>query len=81
MFITGQVMRPGPYPVSGQMTVMQLIAVAGGLTEYANGKNITIMRTESGKTQTLKFNYNDVAKGKNVTQNIVLQPGDTVVVP
>ena len=81
VFITGQVVRPGPFPVSGQMTVLQLVAVAGGLTEYANGKQITIMRVENGKTQTFRFNYNDVAKGKNVEQNIVLKPGDTVVVP
>ena len=81
VFITGQVTRPGPYPVSGQMTVIQLISVAGGLTEYANGKQITIMRTENGKAEMLRFNYNDVAKGKNLAQNVVLKPGDTVVVP
>jgi polysaccharide export outer membrane protein len=81
VFITGQVSRPGPYPVSGQMTVLQLIAVAGGLSEFADEKGITITRTEGGKTQTLKFNYKDVARGKNMQQNIVLKPGDTVVVP
>jgi polysaccharide biosynthesis/export protein len=81
VFITGLVGRPGPYPVSGQMTVLQLIAVSGGLTEYADGKNITIVRIENGKTNVMKFNYNDVARGKNVVQNVVLRPGDTVVVP
>jgi polysaccharide export outer membrane protein len=81
VFITGEVTRPGPYPVSGQMTVLQLIAVAGGLNEYADRGHITIMRTENGKQTTFKFNYSDVSKGKNVTQNIVLTPGDTVVVP
>jgi polysaccharide biosynthesis/export protein len=81
VFITGEVTRPGPYPVSGQMTVIQLIAVAGGLTEYANRGEITIVRNEGGKPQTLKFNYSEVSKGKNVAQNIVLRPGDTVVVP
>jgi polysaccharide export outer membrane protein len=60
---------------------MQLIALAGGLTEYADAENISVMRTESGKTRTFKFNYKDVAKGKNLTQNIELKPGDTVVVP
>jgi polysaccharide biosynthesis/export protein len=80
-FITGEVARPGPYAISGQMTVLQLIAVAGGLSEYADRKNITITRSHSGKVETLKFNYQDVAKGKNVAQNIVLRPGDTVVVP
>ena len=56
--------RPGPYPVSGQMTVLQLISVAGGLTEYADGKRIMIMRTEVGKTDSFRFNYNDVSQGQ-----------------
>ena len=81
VFITGEVVRPGPYPVSGQMTVLQLIAVAGGLSEYADRKHITITRNSGGKAETLRFNYQDVAKGKNLAQNVVLRPGDTVVVP
>jgi polysaccharide biosynthesis/export protein len=80
-FITGEVTRPGPYPISGQMTVLQLIAVAGGLNEYADRKNITITRSSGGKVETLKFNYQDVSRGKNMSQNVVLRPGDTVVVP
>jgi polysaccharide export outer membrane protein len=81
VFITGQVARPGPYPVSGQMTVLQLVAVAGGLLEYANGKKISIMRNEDGKTTSYRFNYNEVSEGKKLEQNIVLKPGDTVIVP
>jgi polysaccharide biosynthesis/export protein len=80
-FITGQVARPGPYPIVGQMNVLQLIAIAGGLGEFADAKEITITRTEGGKTVVLPFNYKDVSRGKNVKQNIVLKPGDTVVVP
>ena len=49
MFITGQVAKPGPYPLTAPMTVLQLIAMAGGLHEFADGKNITIVRTEGGK--------------------------------
>ena len=81
VFITGNVARPGPYPVSGQMTVLQLIAVSGGLTEFANGKKISIMRVDAGKTSTIRFNYNEVTDGKKLEQNVVLKPGDTVVVP
>ncbi|MGE3511563.1 MAG: polysaccharide biosynthesis/export family protein [Vicinamibacterales bacterium] len=81
VFITGEVATPGAYALIGRRTVMQLIAVAGGLTEYADSKNITIMRTEGGQTKSYKFNYRDVAKGKGLEQNIQLQPGDTVVVP
>lgn len=81
VFITGQVGTPGAFPLTGPRTVMQLIALAGGLTEYADGEQITIMRDEAGKTRSFKFNYKDVAKGKKLEQNIQLKPGDTVVVP
>jgi polysaccharide export outer membrane protein len=81
VFITGEVAKPGPYSLTSPITVMQLIAVAGGLRDYADSKNITIMRTEGGKQLSLKFNYKEVASGKNLKQNIELQPGDTVVVP
>jgi polysaccharide biosynthesis/export protein len=81
VFITGQVATPGAFPLTGPRTVMQLIAVAGGLNEYADGENITIMREEAGKTRSFKFNYKDVSKGKKLEQNIQLRPGDTVVVP
>ena len=82
VFVTGSVGRPGPYPLSGQMTVLQLIAVAGGLNEFADKSNITIVRGEAGKPpQTFRFNYKDVSRGKNMQQNIILKPGDTVTVP
>jgi polysaccharide export outer membrane protein len=81
VFITGQVAQPGAFPLTSPRTVLQLIALAGGLGEYAEGDNITILRTGSSGPQTLKFNYKDVSKGKKLEQNIQLQPGDTVVVP
>ena len=82
VFITGQVAKPGTYPLIGEMTVLQLIALAGGLQEYADAKNIVIMRNErrpaiarsSSTTRTW-------SRQKNVEQNILLKPGDTVVVP
>jgi polysaccharide biosynthesis/export protein len=80
-FITGQVANPGAHVLTGPLTVMQLISLAGGLTEFAKKKDITVMRTENGKQVVLPFNYNDVARGKNLAQNVVLKPGDTVVVP
>ena len=80
VFITGNVARPGPYPLSGQMTVLHLITVAGGLTEFANAKKILINRTENGRATVKPFNYNEVSEGKKLEQNITLQPGDTVVV-
>ena len=81
VFITGEVARPGAYPLTSTMTVMQLIAVAGGLTEFADSKKISIMRLEGGQTKTFTFHYNDVAQGKRRQENLVLKPGDTVVVP
>ena len=81
VFITGEVAKPGAYPLMSTMSVMQLIALAGGLTEFAEAKRISVMRVEAGKTKTFKFEYKDVAKGKKAEQNIVLKPGDTIVVP
>jgi len=81
VFITGEVVKPGPYPLSGVTTVLQLISVAGGLKDYANTKKITIVRTENGKPVGYKFNYQDVIDGKNLKQNIDLKSGDTIIVP
>src|SRR5688572_16478781 len=80
-FITGEVNKPGPYPLTSPTTVLQLIATAGGLREYADSKKIVIMRTVNGTPVSLQFNYKDVIAGKNLKQNIELKPGDTVVVP
>ena len=80
VFVLGEVATPGMVPLSGDMTVLQVIAISGGLLEYADKKNIVIIRNEKGHEERLKFNYNDVVEGKNVQQNVFLQPGDTVVV-
>jgi polysaccharide biosynthesis/export protein len=80
-FITGNVAKPGTYQLTTGMTVLQLIAVAGGLLEYADAKNVVVMRTENGQQRSYKFNYKDVISQKRVEQNIALKPGDTVIVP
>jgi polysaccharide export outer membrane protein len=81
VYITGQVGKPGPYPLSGPTTVLQLIATAGGVAEYADKSKIVVIRNEGGKQTTFRFNYSDVMKGKNLSQNIELKPGDSVLVP
>ncbi len=81
VFITGQVAKPGPYPLGAPTTVLQLIAMAGGLGDFADQKNIAVMRTEGTKQVRYKFNYKDVSRGKNLKQDILLKPGDTVIVP
>jgi polysaccharide export outer membrane protein len=81
VFITGNVAKPSTYPLIGDMTVLQLIAMSGGLLEYADSGSIVVIRTVAGKQTFHKFNYKDVVKQKNTDQNILLSPGDTVVVP
>jgi len=88
VFITGQVGKPGAYPFGTRMTVVQLIAMAGGLTEFAKAKDIIIIRDPPGgtarpgaKPTAYRFNYQDVQKLKNMASNIDLRPGDTVIVP
>jgi polysaccharide export outer membrane protein len=81
VFITGNVIKSANYPLNTEMTVLQLIAVAGGLQEYADSKNIVIVRMENGREKHYKFNYKDVISQKNPSQNIFLKPGDTVLVP
>jgi polysaccharide biosynthesis/export protein len=81
VYITGQVQRPGPYSLTTSMTVLQLLSTAGGLLEYADEKNITIMRDVNGKTVHYTFNYKDILNRKNLKQNIELKPNDTIIVP
>ena len=81
IFVTGRVTTPGAHTLIGPLTVLQALALSGGLVEYANAKNVTVIRNEGGRVQTFKFNYKDVVKGKNLEQNILLRPGDTVLVP
>jgi polysaccharide export outer membrane protein len=82
VYITGNVNKPGPYPLGGPTTVMQLITTAGGLLEYADQEDIGILRTDAaGKQTRLRFNYKDVARGRRLEQNILLKPGDTIIVP
>ncbi|MGB2712538.1 MAG: polysaccharide biosynthesis/export family protein [Vicinamibacterales bacterium] len=80
VYVLGEVAKPGTVPLIGEMNVLQLIATVGGLLEYADKENITIVRMENGKERRFKFNYKDVVKGKKTEQNIMLKPGDTVVV-
>jgi polysaccharide export outer membrane protein len=81
VFVVGQVAKPGAFLLAGDMTVLQLIAQAGDVLEYAKAKNIVVVRKEQGRERRYKFNYRDVLKGKNPAQNILLKPGDTVIVP
>lgn len=80
VFVLGEVAKPGTVPLTSEMNVLQLIAQVGGFLEYANKGNVTILRTENGRERRFKFNYNEVVEGRNLQQNIMLQPGDTVLI-
>ena len=77
VFVTGQVGMSGAYPLVGPRTVLQAIAMAGGLSEYAKAEEIKIIRGSA----MYSFNYKEVLKGKKPEQNVLLQPGDTILVP
>ena len=81
VFVVGEVLRAGAFPLIPGMTVLQALANAGGFTTFANVKKIHVMRLVNGKHTELPFNYREVLKGDNPDQNIKLEPGDTVVVP
>ena len=79
--IIGGVVRPGSYRLAGPLTVMELLARAGGLLDSANKEEIAIVRSEGGKTHREIFNYKRFVEGRNLQQNVSLRNGDVVVVP
>ncbi len=81
VYVTGEVTRPGAYPLLPNMTVLQALTSASGFTQFARTKEIYVLRNEGGKQVKYPFNYNEVVKGKMSEDNIMLQSGDTIVVP
>jgi polysaccharide export outer membrane protein len=81
VYLTGEVARAGAFPLLPDMTVLQALSSAGGFTQFAKLKNIYVLRNEAGKQVKHPFNYKEVVKGKNQEENILLQPGDVIVVP
>lgn len=80
--ILGEVEHPGSYPLSRAMTVLDAIAIAGGLRDFAKSRKIYVLRIGTdGSRARLEFNYKEVIKGQRSSQNVELQPRDTVVVP
>ena len=80
--ILGQVTKPGSYPLTNSITVLDAIALCGGFRDFAKKKSIYILRENADGTQSrIPFNYKEVLKGENPAQNIKLQPRDTIVVP
>jgi polysaccharide export outer membrane protein len=81
VYVTGRVANPGVFLANRPITIMQAISLAGGLTPFADKDGIIVLRQDGEQQRSIPFNYNDVQKGKSLAQNIVLQPGDTLVVP
>jgi polysaccharide biosynthesis/export protein len=79
--ILGQVVRPGSYGIANSPTVLDAIALAGGFRDFAKQKSLYVLRQSPTGESRLPFNYKDVSQGKNMSQNIKLQPGDTIIVP
>lgn len=80
-YITGEVGKPGAYPLTGPIDVLQLIAKAGGLTQYAKRKSILLIRSDEKGEHRYKLDYRDFVSGKTNPKSQLLQAGDTVVVP
>jgi polysaccharide export outer membrane protein len=78
VYVVGQMMKPGEFPLSGRMTVLKALALAGGFKEFAKPESIVIVREDQ---TVIPFNYKRVADGKDVSQNVLLAAGDTIVVP
>ena len=81
IYVVGRVNHAGDFPLSSPLDVMQAIALAGGTTPFAAINDIVILRRHNGEQQALHFHYSDVARGRELAQNVLLQGGDTVVVP
>lgn len=80
VYLIGEVAKPGPFYVTPGMTLLQAIADAGGLTQYANSKKIYILRSTNGKQEKIPVKYKQALKGDG-SLNLILDPGDTIVVP
>jgi polysaccharide export outer membrane protein len=79
VYLVGQAMHQGTYPLNGDMTALELLAVAGGLGPFAKADSIYILREQNGKKIRIPFHYKKVVAGKS--ENVTLQPGDMIVVP
>jgi polysaccharide biosynthesis/export protein len=81
IYIVGRVNKPGDYPFTTPVDVMQALSMAGGATPFAQLNDIVILRRQNGQERMLRFRYEDVIRGRSLGQNVVLESGDTVVVP
>ncbi|MEE9343441.1 MAG: polysaccharide biosynthesis/export family protein, partial [Gammaproteobacteria bacterium] len=81
IYVIGKVNRPGEFPATRYVDVVQALSMAGGTSTYAALNKIKILRRTGGKLESIRFSYSDIEKGNNLDQNIILQAGDVVIVP
>jgi polysaccharide export outer membrane protein len=81
VYVSGQVRNPGVYRLRSETSVVQIIPMAGGFTEWANERKILIIRRENGREKRITVNYKKIMRGGDPGSNIILKPGDTIIVP
>jgi polysaccharide export outer membrane protein len=81
VFVIGKVNHPGDFPLLRPIDVLQAISMAGGLTPFASNNHIRVLHRDGLRQVSYRFRYNDVAKGRHLEQNVLLNSGDTVIVP
>jgi polysaccharide export outer membrane protein len=80
-FVLGQVLRSGEFPLEGRTTLLQALAMAGGFKEFAKTDEIVIVRQTGRGEAVIEANYKRIESGRDITQNVVIRPGDTILVP
>jgi polysaccharide export outer membrane protein len=81
VYVIGKVNHPGDFPLNRPTDVVQALSLAGGATPFADTNGIRILRRDGDHQRAIAFRYHDIERGRKLNQNILLQSGDTVVVP
>jgi len=81
VYVSGEVRTPGVYRLRSETTILQIIPMAGGFTEWAKQKKILVIRKENGKEKRFTVDYKKAMKGDDPSSNVILKPGDTIIVP
>ncbi len=81
VFITGKILKPGAYPLLTPLRAVDLIAIAGGVLASADSRHISILRSEPEGRVALPMDYTRVSRGEVLWQDVILRPGDAIVVP
>jgi len=81
IYVSGQIRNPGVYRLRSETSLLQIIPMVGGFTDWANQKKILIIRKEGGKEKRITVNYKKILKGEDPGSNIILKAGDTIIVP